>query len=129
MCSPWVFRALQVYSPSSAASTVAKVSTPPRITALGLILFAGPPGTNHIYAHSSSQNPKVEAQTGFKDKDGSRSRVLPLHSRAGVGLPVAVQRNSARWPCWTFSTGGVMEATGWAPSPAVEPNTTVKHSA
>lgn len=47
---------------------------------------------------------------------------------AGVGFPVAVQRNSARWPCWTFSTDGATAATGWAPSPAAGRNTPVKHS-
>lgn len=47
---------------------------------------------------------------------------------AGVGFPVTVQRNSARWPCWTFSTEGVMLATGWAASPATEVDTPVKHS-
>lgn len=65
--------------------------------------------------------PKADAQMS--------QRVLPVHSTAGVGFPVAVQRNSARWPCWTFSTAGVAAATGWAPSPAVEPNASVKHSA
>lgn len=47
---------------------------------------------------------------------------------AGVGFPVAVQRNSARWPCWMFSTEGVTVATGWAPSPAAEGDTSVKQS-
>lgn len=47
---------------------------------------------------------------------------------AGVGFPVTVQRNSARWPCWTFSTEGVMVATGWAPSAAIEGDTSVKQS-
>lgn len=46
---------------------------------------------------------------------------------AGVGFPVTVQRNSALWPCWTFSTEGVMVATGWAPSAATEGDTLVKH--
>lgn len=54
--------------------------------------------------------------------------VVPIHSMAGVGFPVTVQRNSARWPCWTLSTEGVMVATGWAPSPATEADRAVKHS-
>lgn len=45
---------------------------------------------------------------------------------AGVGFPVTVQRNSALWPCWTFSTEGVTVATGWAPSAATEGDTSVK---
>lgn len=47
---------------------------------------------------------------------------------AGVGFPVAVQRNSARWPYWTFSTEGVTVATGWAPSAAAEGDTSVRQS-
>lgn len=47
---------------------------------------------------------------------------------AGVGFPVTVQRNSARWPRWTCSTEGVAVATGWAPSAATEGDTSVKQS-
>lgn len=47
---------------------------------------------------------------------------------AGVGFPVAVQRSSARWPCWMFSTEGLMVATGWAPSAAAEGDTSVKNN-
>lgn len=54
--------------------------------------------------------------------------VIPIHSMAGVGFPVTVQRNSARWPCWTFSTDGAMVATGWAPSAATGGDTSVKHN-
>lgn len=54
--------------------------------------------------------------------------VVPIHSMAGVGFPDTVQRNSARWPCWTFSTEGLMVATGWAPSAATDGDTPVKHS-
>lgn len=46
---------------------------------------------------------------------------------AAVGFPVTVQRNSARWPCWTFSTEGVTVATGWASSEATEGETSVRH--
>lgn len=36
----------------------------------------------------------------------------PVHSRLGVGCPVALQRNSAIWPGCTVSCGGWMETTG-----------------
>lgn len=32
--------------------------------------------------------------------------ILPVHSTEGRGLPVALQRNSARLPCWTVSVEG-----------------------
>lgn len=82
MCSPWVFRALQVYSPSSAASTVAKASTPPRITALGLILLAGPPGTNHRFAGLSPNS---------RSSGGTRIRTSYLSTRW--------RASDSRWRC------------------------------
>lgn len=43
---------------------------------------------------------------------------LPVHSTEGAGLPVAVQRNSARWPCGTVMTAGWMVTVGLVISPA-----------
>lgn len=82
------------------------------------------PGT-HPVGRPAWNKHQVESQQRLRwDQDQD---VLPVHSMAGVGLPVAEQRNSTRWPCWTFSTDGVTTATGWAPSPAAERNTPVKH--
>lgn len=76
VCSPWVFRALQAYSPSSACSTAVKVNTLPLITALGLILFPGPPGkiifkkTTQIYIlslHQWENNKSIGGPTGRTD--------------------------------------------------------------
>ena len=36
----------------------------------------------------------------------------PVHSRLGIGCPVALQRNSAVWPGCTVSCGGWMETMG-----------------
>lgn len=38
--------------------------------------------------------------------------VSPVHSRAGMGFPVALQRNSAVCPGCTVSCGGWIETTG-----------------
>lgn len=43
---------------------------------------------------------------------------LPVHWIEGAGLPVAVQRNSARWPCWTVRTAGWIVTVGLVTSPA-----------
>lgn len=43
---------------------------------------------------------------------------LPVHSTEGAGLPAAVQRNSARWPCWTRRTAGWIVTVGFVASPA-----------
>lgn len=48
----------------------------------------------------------------------SCSPVVPVHSTEGAGLPVAVQRNSARWPCWMVITGGWMFTVGFDTMPA-----------
>lgn len=91
MCSPWVFRALQVYSPSSAASTVAKASTPPRITALGLILLAGPPGTNHRLSPNRSSG-GIRIKTSYLS---TRWRVLDSRWRSSETPPAGPAGHSA----------------------------------
>ncbi len=53
MCSPCVFRALQIYSPSSERSTDGMVSSPLRMTAFEPIRFPGPPDKHHIIRQNS----------------------------------------------------------------------------
>lgn len=67
---------------------------------------------------SSTRQYQTQSKVEFK-------LVVPIHSMAGVGFPVTVQRNSARWPCWTFSTEGVTVARGWIASAATEGDTAV----
>lgn len=48
----------------------------------------------------------------------SFSPTVPVHSTKGVGLPVAVQWNSARSPCWMEIRDGRMVAVGLVTMPA-----------
>jgi len=52
------------------------------------------------------------------DRVPRRERNSRSHLMVGVGLPVAMQRNSARCPGCTVSTDGVTVATGCMPSTA-----------
>lgn len=44
------------------------------------------------------------------------SNTSPVHSIEGAGSPVTEQRNSARWPCWTVSTGDWIFTVGFVTS-------------
>lgn len=60
----------------------------------------------------------AEVQRGSGNLQAGMVFSVPVHSTEGAGLPVAVQRNSARWPCWMVITGGWMVAMGLVTMPA-----------